>query len=656
MSDPHPGTGLFELPLVRLDPINELAAAARKCAMLRSVRRVAEWVEPERRITKTGKLTLSDARTVVRDLMLPGDQGPGRTAARRASDFEELDELWELAFGAELLDDYETVARPGPALTALRHDRDAEVAEVWLGLLATRLDDAMASPELTAALVPVLMTLYVTPDVVSTGDLSRVALGVVLDVDPEELDSDPRAAGLVEMVGDAVEVFVAQLVALDAAVDDAEGVALTPLGRYGVNGWVETIGVVAPAISDLAEASAADLIELGYSVHSAEEMDAAFGSWLAGRDPERAALELIEYAATAPDQQSRVAAVTIADRIGPPAEAAFRTALRSEVLGPHARLWLFGHGLDDTEPSADDLRWVLVEALAPLLSGDDEEIRAEMSAGTMAAAEQLDLVAGLWECTHPQTVEVLDALATHHPDPGVTRAARKALLQARTSRATAPRRTGKKAGSSGKPKSAKARAKAKTAAARAAFETSVCQLKITLDDVQPPIWRRVTVPATIDLAQLHAVVQTAMGWTDSHLHGFELDGWRYGDREWSPDLLSEDGVRLVDLVREGGRINYEYDFGDDWRHTIVLEKLIPGDAGAEVPACLAGRRACPPEDCGGPWGYGDFLAAYGDPKHPEHETIREWAGPNFDPEHLDLDRITRVLRRFLVAPTRPRGG
>ena len=180
----------------------------------------------------------------------------------------------------------------------------------------------------------------------------------------------------------------------------------------------------------------------------------------------------------------------------------------------------------------------------------------------------------------------------------------------------------------------------------------VYQLKITLKDIRPPIWRRIRVPdCTLD--ELHDYIQTAMGWTNSHLHHFHLGEQLYGD----PELMQENfedmeykdstTTRLSDIVpvgRKKFRFAYEYDFGDGWMHDIEVEKV--EDAKVK-PECLAGARACPPEDCGGPWGYEDFLAALADPKHENHVDMVEWIGGSFDPEAFDPKVATRRMKRGL---------
>jgi hypothetical protein len=181
----------------------------------------------------------------------------------------------------------------------------------------------------------------------------------------------------------------------------------------------------------------------------------------------------------------------------------------------------------------------------------------------------------------------------------------------------------------------------------AAAPSRVYQLKISLKDSKPPIWRRVEVADDITLAKLHAIIQAAMGWTNSHLHMFTAGGVSY--RVPHPDdfmeVRSERTARLNALLAEPKqKLSYEYDFGDSWNHEVLLEKVLPPEPGATYPRCTAGKRACPPEDCGGVWGYADFVEAIADPEHPEHEELLEWVGGEFDPERFDIVEANVALR------------
>lgn len=169
---------------------------------------------------------------------------------------------------------------------------------------------------------------------------------------------------------------------------------------------------------------------------------------------------------------------------------------------------------------------------------------------------------------------------------------------------------------------------------------SLYQLKITLQGIRPPIWRRIEARSDIALEGLHRAIQNAMGWEDAHLHLFECAGTRYGpmDDDFDPfgqQTQNERTTPLSDVLQKPkDSLRYVYDFGDDWQHTVTLEKTtpLPIDRRAPRPRCIGGRRACPPEDCGGPPGYAALLQALRDPEHPEHESYREWLGATFEPE------------------------
>ncbi|MEZ6059114.1 MAG: plasmid pRiA4b ORF-3 family protein [Planctomycetaceae bacterium] len=180
------------------------------------------------------------------------------------------------------------------------------------------------------------------------------------------------------------------------------------------------------------------------------------------------------------------------------------------------------------------------------------------------------------------------------------------------------------------------------------------QFKITLLESRPPIWRRIQV-GNCTLDKLHQYIQSAMGWTNSHLHQFEIQGERYGD----PGLL-DDGFEdfccidstdtmINEIVPKDGkrfRFLYEYDFGDDWRHELLFEGYVEPANGGQYPLCVDGARNCPPEDVGGVWGYTDFLEAITDPGHAAHEQMLEWSG-KFDPDEFDPRETTEAMRRGL---------
>ncbi|MGD1083729.1 MAG: plasmid pRiA4b ORF-3 family protein [Verrucomicrobiota bacterium] len=191
-------------------------------------------------------------------------------------------------------------------------------------------------------------------------------------------------------------------------------------------------------------------------------------------------------------------------------------------------------------------------------------------------------------------------------------------------------------------KSASSARRASSPGVAPAFPTY--QLKITLELVKPAIWRRISVPGNASLGWLHAVIQLAMGWTNSHLHQFEVGGRLFSDPavnspgfEGEPEVLDEAKFSLRDVApNEKHVLHYEYDFGDGWQHTIAVERILPPEPGAATVArCLAGKRACPPDDCGGPWGYQDLLKILRNPRHEEHNSMKDWLGRPFDPEAFD---------------------
>lgn len=197
-------------------------------------------------------------------------------------------------------------------------------------------------------------------------------------------------------------------------------------------------------------------------------------------------------------------------------------------------------------------------------------------------------------------------------------------------------------------------------------EPNAVQVHVALDDIKPPIWRRLIVPLDTTLAELHHILQAAMGWTNSHLHEFDIGGLRYGD----VDLLNEERfeddakafdakqVRLRDLAHKPGTaFRYIYDFGDNWRHTVTLEKHIEVKPKPRSASCIGGARCCPPEDVGGTGGYADFLRILSstDPEDREEQrSLKRWSGGRFDAERFDVantDKKVRIALRKRAIPT-----
>jgi hypothetical protein len=183
----------------------------------------------------------------------------------------------------------------------------------------------------------------------------------------------------------------------------------------------------------------------------------------------------------------------------------------------------------------------------------------------------------------------------------------------------------------------------------------IYQLRIELTGVRPAIWRRIQLRDCV-LDKLHERIQTAMGWTNSHLHHFTINGKLYGD----PWLLQEEfaamsytnsrNVTLSQIVPPSGRrfrFDYGYDFGDEWRHEVLFEGCLRAEPGRRYPWCVEGERACPPEDVGGVSGYARFVRVMANSDHKEHKRLRTWIGGLFDPESFDAEKATRRMQRGL---------
>jgi hypothetical protein len=171
----------------------------------------------------------------------------------------------------------------------------------------------------------------------------------------------------------------------------------------------------------------------------------------------------------------------------------------------------------------------------------------------------------------------------------------------------------------------------------------VFEMRITLLDIEPAIWRRVRVPASASLAALHEVLQIAFGWKNSHLHDFLINDIRFSMADVEDELFSVDerAAPLGAVARAGGRLIYLYDFGDDWEHEVTVERVMA--EGDESFVCVDGARACPPEDCGGASGYARLLEVLANPNDEEHAEMRKWVGRGFDPEKFDVTAVNKKL-------------
>jgi hypothetical protein len=185
-------------------------------------------------------------------------------------------------------------------------------------------------------------------------------------------------------------------------------------------------------------------------------------------------------------------------------------------------------------------------------------------------------------------------------------------------------------------------------------DARIYQLKISLKGAKPPIWRRILIPSSMELIDLHHAIQATMGWYNCHLYQFK-QGHNYFQPNPDPEFMGfgrfenvdSTGIRIGNLLQsEKDKIDYEYDFGDSWEHTVLLEKILEPEEGKPYPVCIKGKRTCPPEDCGGIWGYYNLLDLLGNPKNEEHEGMFEWIGGKIDPETFDLDEANARLKHY----------
>lgn len=181
----------------------------------------------------------------------------------------------------------------------------------------------------------------------------------------------------------------------------------------------------------------------------------------------------------------------------------------------------------------------------------------------------------------------------------------------------------------------------------------IYEFKITLLDVKPKVWRRIQVPEEYNFWGLHVAIQNAMGWTDSHLHQFRVMNPKDGTEsylgipngeEFFGDLPTtiagwKKDIRDYFSIKDNACGYYEYDFGDGWMHEVKLEKILPAIPGCKYPICTAGKNACPPEDCGGVYGYKGFLKIINNPRHEEHQSMLEWVDGEFDPKKFEPQKV-----------------
>jgi Plasmid pRiA4b ORF-3-like protein len=596
----------------------ELAEAALNCVPLVRARKLADWIGAGRQLTSSG--VLKPALAVEACHVLGIELAPGRL--RTALDVDELMLDWEVACFAGY------IIPAGSRVHATGRQADASPENVlrsWLRAASAELglpDEPYAEG---------LTVLHELNEADGSVDLSQLAEAVRLLGSPEdEAVPCPGCGEVHDMTGLAdvygydedeevddsrehAETVVADLMSYGAvtalaaapAAPDGPGearVRLTPLGRM----LAESIFTgCAPS----ADADVAALLDVLSDVPPkiAAKMAAP---WLAARSPAAAVGDLLAYAESA-DPAQRMIAMAFAMGIGPEAAPAWREWAARPGLGAYARMWLTEQGEEVAELPGDQA-WLTVEALTAASSAIPPELTALVLGAALENTDAGETAAALSRMT-----------ASGHPDAAqfveVVTAATGIRLPA------------------GRP---------------AIPAGDAYQLKVTLRGVaKPPVWRRIAVPAALTLDLLHEVIQQAMGWEDGHLHVFSTPRRDFGIPDPELGHADERTVMVAEvLARPGATMLYTYDFGDDWEHDIVLEKILPADAGVGL-SCLAGKGACPPEDCGGAWGYAGLKEALADPHHEEHEDLLDWLGldsaADFDPAQFRLDEVNAGLSKLI---------
>jgi hypothetical protein len=603
-----------------------LAQAARDCPAMELAHRLADWVAQGRDLTPKGVLKPAAVPEVCE---LLGIEITGKP--RSALDVAELMAVWDFARDAEFISVVGRRVHTGPGLREWSSGKPEGVLRIWLQATLKRTGlSGDPDAELSRECLTVLHTLYERDDAASLADL------VAANREPTDVSAnDGEPCPDCGQVHEAAPVL--SFLDLDPDADDDEELieaAVLVLRSFGVltpddsTVGLSSLGAMLTTIMfrDSAPPASADakaLVTTLTPLPPAVAMTMA-QPWLEGRTPADGVRELLTFAESATGQ-ARLSALTLAEEAGPDGAQAWREWAAKPGFGAYARQWLAEQG-EPVEPHTTDEAWLTVDMLATMLDSLPAELPPLLLTAVLqaeigsAAAEVLPL---LGDSGHPAAADLVRMLggspATPLPGPAAARGGKK----------------GRGAKNN------------KGSAADVAY-----QLKITLRGVsKPPVWRRVLVPAGIRLDELHEVIQCAMGWDDGHMHSFSLGMLHYGISD--PELGHEDerSVPLSQLLTEpGDKLLYTYDFGDGWEHDILLEQTSPIEPGERYPRCVTGKGACPPEDCGGVWGYANLKEALADPGHEEHEDLLEWlsldTADDFDPTAFSADEINMGLARL----------
>jgi len=617
----------------------ELAGAALSCAALARARSLAEWVGPGRTLTASGVLRPAEAVRACQDL---GIEVPG-PRLRSALDVDELMRDWLAAAAAGFLQIDGRRARAAPEMPAAgsaTYPDPKAVVSAWVQAAAAVLD---LDEEPCAACLTVLCQLHATDGPLTMDQLAGAVRGVLEPEVPEgapcpgcgQVHGPGDLLGLADLLGDEgedgqdlaehVKGVVDGLLAF-GAVDTVDGAArLTPLGSVLA---VAVFEWLAPSPEADAEIVVSAIGELPPPVARTVARP-----WLDVRSTAGAAEELLAFAESA-DSGERIAALAFAGQLGTEATDVWRRWARRPGMGAYARQWLRSQGEVVAEDPADEA-WLAVDSLSAMLDGLTDVVPPLLLRAVLAEQAGED-VASMAEWMsgsgHPRAAGIVARLSGR-PSMAVARGPAPGTR----GRADGSGRSGVTGRSSGE------------RARRPEPGLLAYQLKITLRDVsKPAVWRRVLVRAGITLRDLHEVIQQAMGWGNYHMYRFST-GWReYGSPDPELGYASDKKARLSEVITEpGDRLRYTYDFGDDWEHDIVLEEIRPAEPTEAYPMCVAGKGACPPEDCGGAWGYANLKEILTSPSHDEHKEMLDWLGldtaAEFDPAKLPIGEVNDRL-------------
>lgn len=608
----------------------DLADAALSCTALARARRLAEWVGPGRELTSSGVLRPALAAEACQVLGIPLP----KARLRSALDVDELMRDWTAAVDAGFVVADGRHACAAPDLTAPPGPELALTA--WVRAAARGLG---VPGEPCAGCLIVLHELKAGGGPVG---MEELAVAVAAVTEPGAADGEPcpdcgvvhapaELLGIGDLAGgedpggpgsrEHAEGTVAGLAAFGAAVASGGAARLTPLGSM-------LAAAVFEGCAPAPDADAGALVSVISEVPPPVAMTMA-GPWLDARSADAAVRELLTFAESAGGEQ-RATALAFGRELGPDAAEAWREWAGRPGFGAYARQWL----ADQEEPAAQDPAdeaWLTVDALSIMLDALPDMVPPLLLAALVQQetggdmAEVLSLLRG---SGHPAAASVVARL-TGQPE----------LVPSLPGRAAGGRAQAKR----GRPASA------------STTGGGAYQLKISLRGVsKPPVWRRVVVPADITLEELHTVILEAMGWHGGHLHVFSTGWGEYGRHDPELGHADEAAVRLAGLLSvPGDKLRYTYDFGDDWEHDILLEQVLPEAPGSSYPSCVAGKGACPPEDCGGVWGYADIKEILADPGQEQHQEMLDWlcldSGEAFSPSAFSVDAVNARLRYLAVA-------